>query len=336
MLRQERALWAFRKNLTSAIMALIALHSMPRMHIPYFDVNDIHDNTDGASYERGSDYFRRGKVYACDVNGEEIEGVVGGSGRHVYEQTIYVSEDGGVVIDGSCTCPMEYNCKHVAAVLFAYLERQPAQAQPAALLPYASSAWLDRLAQVATSAPPEGAAGKSASRLVFVFVPGKHHSGLDLAVCRSRPRAGGGYTSATAITHSYELAADASSGRAQERALIRLFLALRPDGDSYGMVAQPREALGAQLLSQLLDEGILLQADSRKDLKGKLRPLVRGARRGAGLAWRAENSLMRLVWEADGGAIGTILPTDPPMYLHEGQLGELDLPAALRTVPIEA
>ncbi len=68
----------------------------------------------------------------CRVNGQEIEGGVNGSGRNVYEQAIYVGVEDGVVIDGSCTCPMEYNCKHVAAVLFAYLEQPAVQESPRA------------------------------------------------------------------------------------------------------------------------------------------------------------------------------------------------------------
>jgi hypothetical protein len=306
------------------------------MDIPYFTEDDIFDMTDGATVERGSDYFRRGKVQSYRVNGEEIEGVVSGSGRRVYEQSIYLSEDYAVEIDGSCTCPMEYNCKHVVAVLFAYLERQSLKPPSPAALPYASTLWLESLVQAATMPDLDEPTGKATPRLICVFLPGKQHSGLDLALCRSRPRADGGYSSATAVTQTYELAGDAIGGPLRERALIRLFLALRADGDNYGMLAQPREALGAQLLNQLLDEGILLQAQSRKDLKGKLQQLVRGPRRAAALAWRAENGLMRLLWDAEGGAIGTILPTDPPMYLHEGQIGELDLPAALRALPAQS
>ncbi|MGH8852835.1 MAG: SNF2-related protein [Telluria sp.] len=303
------------------------------MPIPSFDENDIHDHTDGKTLNRGNAYFRQGKVRACSVNGNEIDGVVSGSGRNIYEQNIYVAWDGGVTIDGSCTCPMEYNCKHVAAVLLAYLDRPEAQPGGVARLPYASAAWLSRAAELAILPRFPEAKVSTASQLVFVFVPGKHHDGLDLLLCNSRPRAGGGYTSATAIAHSYELALGPNRENPQVRALVRLFQALRPDGDSYSMVARPREALGAQLLSQLLDEGILLQADSRKDLKGKLRPLERGERRSARLAWQVQDATLRLVWETDGGALGTILPTDPPMYLQAGKLGELDLPPALRTVP---
>ncbi|NHZ90935.1 helicase [Massilia sp. CCM 8733] len=304
------------------------------MHMPIFDDDDIHENIDEATYARGSDYFRRGKVHFCSVEGDDIVGTVRGSGRSFYRQMIAVSEDGGVMIDGSCSCPMEYNCKHVVAVLLTYLQRPEAQAPSAPALPYASTAWLDRLARVAAAADVAGM-DKPASQLIYVFLPSKQHSGLDLALCRSRPRPGGGYASASAIAQGYELVAEAASGGAQGE-LIRLFLALRADGDAYGAVAQPRGALGAQLLAQLLDQGLLLRAGSRKDLKGRMRPLTRGARRAAAPAWRSANGMISLVWEGEGGAIDTILPTDPPMYLHDDEVGELDLPAALRAMPTAA
>ncbi|NHZ33930.1 DEAD/DEAH box helicase [Massilia rubra] len=304
------------------------------MYVPIFDDDDIQKNTGEASYARGSDYYRRGKVYSCRVHGGDIVGTVGGSGRQVYEQTIEVSEDGGLMIDGSCSCPMEYNCKHVVAVLLAYLQRQDGQAPSAPALPYASTTWLDRLARAAAAADV-AAAGKPLSQLIFVFVPSKQNSGLELALCRSFPRSGGGYTSASAITQGYELVAEAASGGAQGE-LIRLFLALRADGDAYGAVAQPRGALGAQLLAQLLDQGLLLRAGSRKDLKGKMRQLKRGARRAAAPAWRNTNGIISLAWEGEGGAIDTILATDPPMYLNDDEVGELDLPAALRGLPTAA
>jgi superfamily II DNA or RNA helicase len=303
------------------------------MYIPDFNDDDIYDNTDIATFERGVDYLKRGKVLGCLIAGDEIAGKVAGSGRQIYEQMILVSEGDPVMIEGSCSCPMEFNCKHVVAVLLKYLQGRDAhgkegQALRAPALPYASTAWL---AKVAMAARPE-AADRSASHLIGVFVPAKQNGGLELALCRSRPRAGGAYTSATAITQGYELVAEAASGGAQGE-LIRLFLALRGDGDAYGAVARPRGALGAQLLVQLLDAGLLLRADARKDFKGKMRQLTRGARRAAALAWRTGDGIMRLFWEGEGGAVDTILPTDPPMYLHQDEVGELDLPAALRGVP---
>ncbi len=299
------------------------------MQIPYFTEDDIFDNVDGPSFERGSDYFRRGKVLGVEIDGDEIVGMVSGSGRFAYEQSIYVHEDRGVHIDGGCTCPMEYNCKHVAAVLLAYLARQPAAASTA--LSHASMVWLDSLRQISAGPPPATPKGKVKTRIVCVLVPG--NAGPDLLLCRSRQRDDGGYTNANVIGNPYDLPLGAAS--APERTLMRLFMVLRPDGNHYSMVAKPREALGAQLLHQLLDEGRLLQAASRKDLKGNLTVLVRGPRRPATLAWHAEDGLMRLRWDADGAVLGAVLPTAPFMYVHAGQVGELELPGALGTVPPE-
>ena len=304
------------------------------MYIPPFNEDDIVGNSDAPTVERGRDYFRRGKVLAVEVDDGDILGVVRGSGRYDYEQEIVLHEDRGVRIDGACTCPMEYNCKHVAAVLLAYLAHPPARAAKSAALPHASMAWLDSLRQIAVQPPAAAPKSKAKSRIVCVLVPGG--ASLDLLLCRSRQREDGGYTNATIITSSYDLPRDPASAPAPERALIRLFLALRPDGNDYTILARPREALGAQLLHQLLDEGRLLQAGSRKDLKGNLQPLVRGPRRAVTLAWHAGDSLMRLRWDAGGEALAIVLPTEPLMYVHAGQVGELELPAALGALPAQA
>ena len=116
--------------------------------------NDILCHTDGATLARGRDYFQRGKVLRCQLAGTELEGVVSGSGRNVYEQTICLNDDPRWPIDGSCSCPMEYNCKHVAAVLFAFLERRPASARFPAPLSYASQAWLQSLVRTASVPQP--------------------------------------------------------------------------------------------------------------------------------------------------------------------------------------
>jgi len=299
------------------------------MTLPDFDQRAVRDCTDHASFARGSDYYQRGKVLSCSVESGAIVGEVSGSGRRYYQQCIEVELDDGVTIDGSCTCPMEYNCKHVVALLLDYLARQGRRtaAAPATV----GTLWLDKLARACAPAAP-APLGKTAV-LAYVLVPSKTGAGMELAVCKSRPRADGSRSTATALHQSYDLTLAAADATAQERALVRLFLALRADGDSYSTVARPREALGAQLLLHILDLGLLLQADTRADFKGKLRPVVRGARRAATLAWRDEAGLLRLRWQADGDAIATVLPTDPPMYLHAGVLGELDLPPALLAVP---
>lgn len=78
----------------------------------------------GETYaDRGQVYARQGRV--TEFSGAEgrrlLLGEVRGSGRSVYSQTISLdwSADGRLAgIDGECSCPVDYNCKHVAAVLF--------------------------------------------------------------------------------------------------------------------------------------------------------------------------------------------------------------------------
>lgn len=99
----------------------------------------------------------------------------------------------------------------------------------------ASMAWLDSLRQIAVQPPAGPSKSKAKSRIVCVLVPGG--ASLDLLLCRSRQREDGGYTNASIISSSYDLPRDAASVPAPERALIRLFLALRPDGNDYTIVA---------------------------------------------------------------------------------------------------
>ncbi|QYF94647.1 DEAD/DEAH box helicase [Massilia sp. PAMC28688] len=297
--------------------------------------HDIVCHTDSATLARGREYFQRGQVLSCRLTGNELEGVVSGSGRNVYEQTICLNDDDRWPIDGSCSCPMEYNCKHVTAVLLAYLDRRPANTGFPAPLSYASQLWLQNLVRTISVAHAPAAPRKVPMRLVCVFVPSKRRGGLDLVLCRSRPLPGGGFASATAIGYTYGVMNDPGVRGAADRALVRTFLALRADGDHYSMVAKPRESMGAQLLDQLLDQGILLQAAARKDLKGKMQQLVRGPRCAATLAWHMDDGVQRLRWEAEGAPLGAVLPTEPPMYVYQDQMGELALPEALRGMQVE-
>ncbi|RDH45495.1 DEAD/DEAH box helicase [Zooshikella ganghwensis] len=91
----------------------------------FLKYQDIEDNISSTFVRRGKDYFRHGhvdKVY-WDSDDDVIRSVV--SGRNRYTQEIHVSQYYGEVdIDGYCSCPVDYNCKHVAAALLKYLEQR--------------------------------------------------------------------------------------------------------------------------------------------------------------------------------------------------------------------
>lgn len=65
--------------------------------------------------EKGYDYYRREKVLSVEVmDGSSIYGVV--KGTAIYAVTL----DGDDFAYSACTCPVKGNCKHMAAVFYAY------------------------------------------------------------------------------------------------------------------------------------------------------------------------------------------------------------------------
>ena len=91
---------------------------------------DIRSACGDRAYARGVDYQRNGHVVDIQtipsLDGLIIRASV--SGGSLYRQEITVFDfDEVVEIEGSCSCPVGYNCKHVAAVLTSMLEEtQPA------------------------------------------------------------------------------------------------------------------------------------------------------------------------------------------------------------------
>jgi superfamily II DNA or RNA helicase len=67
---------------------------------------------------------RDGKIRSYEYSGSRITGKVRGSSGETYRQIIeIVGEDEDVTVDGECTCPVGYNCKHVAALLLQIFEQ---------------------------------------------------------------------------------------------------------------------------------------------------------------------------------------------------------------------
>ncbi len=75
------------------------------------------------SFRRGRDYARGNRVMAIkwDADSATLTGSVVGQGA-LYETAAFFASDGGGLLafdDGECTCPVGYNCKHVAAIVIA-------------------------------------------------------------------------------------------------------------------------------------------------------------------------------------------------------------------------
>ena len=121
-------------------------------------LQDINRHLSGIYISRGRDYYQKGRVNTLEIYQQEQQLVasVDGSGRKTYQVIINLdTQDTDTLHDirGHCSCPVGYNCKHVAAVLLKYINTTANQHQTAAAPIFAPplQTWLDQLP--ATSPP---------------------------------------------------------------------------------------------------------------------------------------------------------------------------------------
>ena len=88
------------------------------------ELDHLLEEFSSATLSRAHGIRREGKVLAFHVEDRFVFGKVRGSNRETYLQEIELEKDGDeVLIDGECSCPVGYNCKHVAALLIEAFER---------------------------------------------------------------------------------------------------------------------------------------------------------------------------------------------------------------------
>ncbi len=98
---------------------------MPRAigELGEIELPDVEAAVGPRSFKRGRGYARGKRVaaYEWDPSGEALTGSVVGQGA-LYETAAFFTagRDGALAFDdGECTCPVGYNCKHVAAIVIA-------------------------------------------------------------------------------------------------------------------------------------------------------------------------------------------------------------------------
>ncbi|MDP5007655.1 MAG: SWIM zinc finger family protein, partial [Glaciimonas sp.] len=277
-----------------------------------FQFLDIHDAVGDAAFDRGQGYVYKGHVIAIEadeINAEEtsFHATVRGSGKQIYAQEIDVSGSGNRVgIEGHCSCPVAYNCKHVAAVLTQYLQTIAAQlkaplkvqpAAPAAFWPTATTIsaaplprvidnWLQRIDDERTKAvvglPAAGnvyrdghyqAPSNVASRLIFALVAGHNGKQITLHLCKARLRKDGLYSSVKPLSDGYSFQDTLRElMQASDQDAVDMFTALTANVKAAAFYQRQsnhcelRGKMGAQLLHLLLVEKNVLWANSLNDL----------------------------------------------------------------------
>ena len=140
-----------------------------------------------AYFSRGAAYYSGRKVLSAQADGtDRISGAVSGSGGRAYRVDVHLQRtaDGGLsAVDGHCSCPVGYNCKHVVAILLEASQRaieylpEPAisrvteHTEPSvkARLPGTILSWFDTLTTPEGTSPPPLRSKNSSNEMFYVF-----------------------------------------------------------------------------------------------------------------------------------------------------------------------
>ena len=97
---------------------------MQSLMYPSIDLDSTFDVLDADTWRRGVSYAREGRVLSCvwDPNLHRLFGAVRGSQGRTYTTTVQlwpVDTDSWSVESGFCSCPVQVDCKHAAAIVIA-------------------------------------------------------------------------------------------------------------------------------------------------------------------------------------------------------------------------
>lgn len=113
----------------------------------HFTISDIQDMADPGSYQRGVEYFKKGRVkqVQADPNDQELVAMVAGSGGKKYGVELYC--DNGELL-GNCSCPVATDCKHCVATALEWLRISASTRPSAPALPKSEAALQQWLAEI--------------------------------------------------------------------------------------------------------------------------------------------------------------------------------------------
>ena len=109
--------------------------ALPDKGWPVIDATPLVKAAGATSYDRGVRYLREGAVtqMSWERGRNELYGSVRGSTGSCYETVAYFHPSAKSVLEfdqGRCSCPVEYDCKHVVALVLAASQAQLARPAP--------------------------------------------------------------------------------------------------------------------------------------------------------------------------------------------------------------
>lgn len=272
------------------------------------------------AYERGKQYYEKGKVLDVAVQNEgalfvQLNATVQGSGAIPYKQNIRITWSPGfraTEINGSCTCPMGYNCKHIAAVCMAFQKADLPDTKKAPAGPNCLD-WLSNL-----NAPVAELPDPYQEFIAYVLKPGKtaHELNVEFLITKEKKSGGlgkGRKTTLNNLRYSYNYL---NYAQPEDGEIAKLLSAL-----TLSFIGDPilSGATGHIVLMKMLQTGRLFLQDTEGS------PLTTGEPRELSLAWQAlDTDAFQLHVGVEPAA--RLIMTEPPLYLDvkAGTLGQIN------------
>lgn len=275
-----------------------------------FDIDDIKENVFSSDFSKGLDYYRKGKVIDAEIDIKDdnkyiIHSSTHGSGINIYQQEISVEKKEGedkITIEGICSCPVEYDCKHVVASLL-YVNEKTGDNPPVSDIP-----WLDTLISFGVK-KQEPKQDKPEFRLEYRLLYSESGITEDLKLFRAKLLKSGLYSKGAKlelydiVRYTYSPKYSYLSG--EDRTILAMIGALM--GESWSYSIDFRGELGASIVKMMIDSGKAYYANSKRALSYSDTPVI------PKFTW-SKNSDSEYILTSNIHR-NRLLPTQPPLVV---------------------
>lgn len=288
-----------------------------------FTLQDLLHEVGLLTYQRGEDYFKKGKVkqLTTETIDEDLlilRAEISGSRAFTYTQEISINaiDRHRISIDGECTCPVGYNCKHVATACLYYKEYGSSTN-------VASNAGMDWLQRLVLAGEEGGLPPTSADEefIAYLLQPLEQPNSINVQQVLIKQKKKGGYTKGKKVhrhTWGWHHIAQSQLNSVDEK--IMNFLAATNKQQLFNEPAYRLSGeIGKLCMDQLIDSGrCFWEATSNP-------PLRPGQPRLLQANWLEEGSKNKRL-DIQVQPVARILNTSPPLYLdaRTNTVGEIE------------
>lgn len=307
------------------------VNNQPRV----LNFDDVIELCGSVATSRGQVYKASGAVQEIDwiPDGNVLYGTVQGTAAEPYHARITIAPHR---FDGECSCPARYNCKHVAASLLTWIDKQTATPSPDDQALRAVNRWLQKVVEQGRKAAPLHEHHELGEPLLFYQLDStaltQSKSGITLQILQSRLLKRGGYGKETPYRyngHYYHPDWVLQS----DRAILELAIGRQSDFSYRDLTIEGD--IGHLLMNKLIDSDRCFWGSDREQ------PLSRSTSRTLHFDWQLNDehayALTTRLPDIDDWIL---IPADPPWYINTTDLnaGQLENtpPVALLAQFVEA